>query len=75
MLTAEEVYTELIRLNPDEMRPGVHGTADFGIADRTYRVEWQIRPNSVWRFGRVFLTCPECRRLATRVYLPASTFG
>jgi hypothetical protein len=36
----------------------------------THTVEWFIRPNAIWRFGRVFLTCPRCLRTVTRVYLP-----
>jgi hypothetical protein len=28
--------------------------------------------NAVWRFGRLFLRCPRCDRLATRIYVPTA---
>jgi hypothetical protein len=45
---------------------------EFTVAERTHRAGWQIRANGIWRFGRVFFECPECDRLATRLYLPAN---
>ena len=32
----------------------------------------KCEPNAVWRFGRLFLRCPTCRRLITRVYVPTT---
>ena len=70
VLKAEDSYTELIRLDPSKCRPGARGRAHFTMEGRTHAVEWIIRPNAIWRFGRVFLRCPQCDRQVTRVYLP-----
>jgi hypothetical protein len=75
VLTAEDSYTELLRLGPEKLRPGGRGTAHFTFAGCTHVVQWEIRRNAVWRFGRVFLACPRCGRPATRVYLPTPTLG
>jgi hypothetical protein len=71
VVTAEDTYTELLRVDPSRVRPGAYGTVHVTVARRTHRVEWEIRTNPIWRFGRVFFTCPKCRHRATRVYLPA----
>jgi len=34
------------------------------------KANWEIRPNSVWRGGRVFLRCRKCDRRCTGLYLP-----
>jgi hypothetical protein len=46
------------------------GTAAWTLKTRTFSVEFEVRPNAVWRLGRVFLRCPKCGRGATRVYVP-----
>jgi len=70
ILTAEAVYTEILRGRMAATRPEDHGTADFGRAF-SCSVRWEIRPNAVWRFGRVFLVCPRCDHHVTRVYVPS----
>ena len=49
--------------------------------DRTERSRWpeyawnvtaEVRPNAVWRCGRLFLRCPRCTGRVTRVYLPTT---
>jgi hypothetical protein len=38
-------------------------------------LSWELRPNSVWRFGRAFLVCPRCEQRVTRVYVPVEPLG
>ena len=65
-LTAEDVYTAILRDRYSAAGPGAVGVVRaFGVS-----VRWQMRRNRVWRFGRVFLNCPRCSRLATRLYRP-----
>lgn len=70
VLTAETVYTALLRDDPSKMKPGTSGELAWSLAGARRSVEWELRPNVVWRFGRLFLRCPECERRATRLYLP-----
>jgi hypothetical protein len=77
-LKAESVYTGLLRDNPARMtaRAGVRsparGSLEWKLPGRPGEwVEWELRPNAVWRFGRLFLRCPKCSRPATRIYVPA----
>lgn len=71
VLKAEDVYTGLLRANASRTRPGERGWCDWELSGREpIRVAWELRPNAVWRFGRVFLTCPRCQGRATRIYLP-----
>lgn len=66
MLKAEDAYTVILREEPSRAHPGATGAVTvFG-----QEVEWEIRDNRIWRFGRLFLRCPVCDRPATRVYLP-----
>ena len=70
-LRAEDVYTGLLRDNAMRARPGARGVLSWTLAgEHTFEVEWEMRANAVWRFGRVFLACPKCRRRATRIYVP-----
>lgn len=79
VLRAEVLYTELLRADPGAVRAGRRGWLDWSMqgAERgaTFRVEFEVRANAVWRFGRVFLRCPRCGRLACRVYLPNVNTG
>jgi hypothetical protein len=36
---------------------------------------WLVRPNAVWRRGRVFFRCAACDRTCTRLYAPLETSG
>ena len=69
-LVAEEVYDFLCRDALLIMRAGARGELTWRVGDRILLVKWELRANRVWRFGRAFLRCPVCGRLATRLYLP-----
>src|SRR5512143_2993002 len=70
-LRAEDVYTGLLRDDAARARPGARGVLWWTLSgEHTAEVGWEFRANAVWRFGRVFLTCPACNRRATRIYLP-----
>jgi hypothetical protein len=73
ILKAEDFYTQLLREDAAKVRPGAAGSAIYTLKAEVYRVEWEVRENSVWRRGRVFWRCPRCRRRCTRVYLPLET--
>jgi hypothetical protein len=72
VLTAENAYTGLMRDDFAKMRPGVRGSLDWVLGACGFSINWELRPNSVWRFGRLFLRCPKCDRLATRIYVPTA---
>ena len=75
-LTAEDVYTQLIRRDPEGAWRGSRGSYGCTLTKRSsgqtrsVQVEWEVQPNAAWRFGRGFLICAKCGRLATRLYLP-----
>src|SRR5262245_28423096 len=69
-LRAETAYDCLIRDALAVMRPGAIGELAWRVGDRVLPVKWELRANHVWQFGRAFLHCPVCGRLATRLYLP-----
>ena len=72
MLRAEDVYTSLLR-GPEPVSAGEHGEVTWTLDERSFTVAFEIRANSVWRHGRVFLQCPQCWRRATRLYVPTAT--
>jgi hypothetical protein len=72
VLEAESVYTELLRGGPEHVRPGRRCALAWTLPGRQFSIEVEVAANAVWRFGRVFLRCPKCSRLATRIYVPAS---
>jgi hypothetical protein len=75
ILTAENVYTRLLG-DPEPMRVGSRGEATFLLAGvRSVVVQFEVRANAVWRYGRVFLRCPRCSGRVTRIYLPRSDAG
>src|SRR5262245_2024095 len=69
-ITAEHVYTALLKDDACEVRPGAAGTATFNVEGHEHTACWEVRRNAVWRNGRVFLKCPRCGRRCTRLYLP-----
>jgi len=75
LLTAENVYTALLRDDMAKARPGGRGSVEWTVNARSFSVHWQLRANAVWRFGRVFLICPTCWQLATRIYVPTEHAG
>jgi hypothetical protein len=72
ILRAEDVYTGLLRDNRARAKPGAYGSLDWSPPGRSepQSIAWELRSNAVWRFGRLFLTCPWCGRRATRLYVP-----
>jgi hypothetical protein len=79
VLKAEDVYTSLLRDDASKVSPGRRGTLEWTLRDSSgctsIAIGFELRANAVWRFGRVFLRCPKCNRLATRVYVPTSNCG
>jgi hypothetical protein len=73
LVRAEDVYTGLLKDNAERVAPGALGTATFTVRGHSHSVEWEVRQNTVWRRGRVFLRCPRCTRRCTRLYLPLET--
>ena len=68
-LTAEQVYTWLLEFDAAGVRPGrAELSIILGGVPMSARVE--LRPNAVWRRGRLFLRCPCCQARCTRLYLP-----
>lgn len=70
-LTAETVYTRLLR-DSTGIRPGARGSLTWTLPGRSVSLDWELRANAVWRFGRAFLRCPRCQLLATRIYVPTA---
>jgi len=70
MMRAEDVYTALLRDDAAKVRSGARGSATYRLKGRDITADWEVRPNAVWRLGRVFLECPRCRRRTTRLYSP-----
>jgi hypothetical protein len=67
VLTAEAVYAALIGDDARAVHPGATGHVS-GVGGVT--ATWEVRPNRVWRRGRLFLRCNGCQRLCARVYQP-----
>jgi hypothetical protein len=73
ILSAESLYTGLLRDDWSKARPGACGYFEWTLPGcRSLSINWELRANAVWRFGRLFLRCPRCERLATRIYVPAA---
>ena len=72
LLRAEDVYTALLRDDASHVLPGARGTSTYTVEGREFTAAWEVRQNAVWRRGRVFLWCPRCSLLCTRLYLPLS---
>lgn len=72
VLTAENLYTRLLRDDSTKVQPGMCAQVVWTVDGRSFALEWEIRANAVWRFGRVFYICPKCEGLATRIYVPTA---
>jgi hypothetical protein len=70
ILRAEELYDGLLREDTSAVKPGTRGSANYKFNNRDVTTTWEVRPNFVWRRGRVFLHCPRCGRRCTRLYMP-----
>lgn len=65
---AETLYDAL--LADGSCQPGVRGSASAWIGKQRWVVGFEVRPNPVWRWGRVFFRCPHCTGRCTRLYAP-----
>lgn len=75
-ISAETIYTELLKQNAAATKPGARGKASCLTGrdqSRYFEVSWELRRNEVWRRGRLFLQCDHCLRRATRLYAPTSS--
>jgi hypothetical protein len=70
MLRAEDIYNSLLMDPKCKPQPEACGAATVTVGERELAVTWELRPNAVWRRGRLFLWCLACRRRCTRLYLP-----
>ena len=72
VLTAERLYTEVLRGGAHDVHAGHRGDVRWTLGTRALWVAFELRANAVWRFGRLFLHCPTCCRLVTRIYVPTT---
>ncbi len=75
ILRAEECYTSLIRSSPTRLAPGHRATMTWKVNGRDLVAGCEVRPNAVWRYGRVFLICPKCGLRCARLYAPTEEAG
>jgi hypothetical protein len=71
-LAAELVYDQLIR-SRKPFGPGSRVKLMWspnGTTAPSWEIDSEVRPNAVWRKGRLFFLCPRCQRRATRLYVP-----
>src|SRR5262245_54596721 len=74
VLGAELVYHRAI-CDGQTFGPGSHATLTrkpHGDSGPSWEIKAEVRPNAVWRRGRMFLCCPRCFRRATRLYVPVN---
>jgi|SRR5579872_1812347 len=71
-ITAERAYDVLLREAHQTLHAYARGDLRVQVDRRTFDIGWQVRPNRIWRLGRVFLVCPTCRQPATRLYVPTA---
>ena len=69
VLRAEDAYTALLT-GGARLSPGYRADLEATVGERTFRYFVELRPNAVWRFGRLFMRCPSCSRWRTRLYVP-----
>lgn len=72
MVLAEDVYTQRLRYARFAVWSGSTGSIRWDLSNRSVWIDWEVRANPVWRAGRLFLPCPKCHRLATRIYFPTA---
>jgi len=68
VVKAEDVYTSL--LASDATGAALRQAGNVIAVGQL--VAWELRPNRIWRLGRVFLRCPRCSGPSTRLYAPQS---
>lgn len=56
---SEDLYTALLRQNP-AMKAGESGRVSYPVTGSSFWVDWELRSNAVWRFGRAFFRCGQC---------------
>lgn len=65
ILRAEETYDAI----PESVTKE-HHTFTVRCDGGQWRVTAELRPNPIWRLGRLFYRCSQCGNLATRLYVP-----
>jgi len=71
VVRSEDVYAALIFDKSNlKLQPGAMGTAEFRLGEGDVTIDWELRPNAVWRCGRLFLKCGSCCHRCTRLYKP-----
>ena len=61
-----DAYTRLLT-DPGAIYVGGRGTVTYVLGVLPLVVQFEIRENAVWRYGRVFLRCPRCSGRVTRI--------
>ena len=53
VLRAEDLYTDLLRDDPNRVKAGAHGDVTWTLEGRTesLRLSFEVRANAVWHFG------------------------
>jgi hypothetical protein len=69
VVTAEDVYDCLL-VSGSKFGPGAYGEILMTVDGTTRFAKFEVRPNAIWRQGRVFLRCDFCKRRCTRLYMP-----
>lgn len=72
VLAAELVYGTLI-CEGAAIGPGWHAEGSWtphGAAGPSWQIAFEVRPNAVWRRGRLFMRCHHCGGRVTRLYVP-----
>lgn len=70
VVRAEDVYTAMLKDHPPPAGAKRAGRATCTLDGRECSIDWELRPNAVWRHGRMFLRCGRCGERCTRLYLP-----
>lgn len=71
---AEELYSALMADRRKRLAPGALGSVQYQAGGHVHTANWEVRPNAVWTFGRVFFLCPHCQRRCSRLYVPCASF-
>jgi hypothetical protein len=70
IIRAEDCYTALLHSCRKDATPGLRASLNWVIGGRGLSADCEVRPNKIWRIGRLFLICPRCHKRCTRLYLP-----
>ena len=71
-LAGGQSHSYQITLAADQYLLAIVEQRGIDVVVQLLAFRWHVRPNAVWRFGRVFLECPRCNSRVTRLYVPTS---